>query len=142
MEIKFQRINEDAIIPRFAKEGDAGLDITSINDCELQPGQHLLVKTGLKMEIPFGYEAQVRPRSGLALKNKITVLNSPGTIDSGYRGEVGVIMMNHSNESFKVNKGDRIAQLIIAKHETPKIQEVEELEESKRGEGGFGSTGL
>jgi len=142
MEIKFQKIHEDAIIPKFAKEGDAGLDITAIDNYELNPGQHLLVKTGLKMEIPRGYEAQVRPRSGLALKNKITVLNSPGTIDSGYRGEVGVIMMNHSNETFKVNKGDRIAQLVIAKHETPEIYEVKELEESKRGEGGFGSTGL
>jgi dUTP pyrophosphatase len=142
MEIKFQKIHEDAIIPKFAKEGDAGLDITAIESCLLNPGQHFLVKTGLKMEIPYGYEAQVRPRSGLALKNKITVLNSPGTIDSGYRGEIGVIMMNHSSEIFQVNKGERIAQLVIAKHETPEIHEVEELEESKRGEGGFGSTGL
>ena len=142
MKLKFKKIHENAIIPKFAKEGDAGLDITAIDDHEIQPNQHLLVKTGLKMEIPQGYEAQVRPRSGLALKNKITVLNSPGTIDSGYRGEIGVIMMNHGDETFKVNKGDRIAQIVIAKHETPEIHEVEELEDSERGEGGYGSTGL
>ncbi len=142
MKIKFQKIHEDAIIPKFAKEGDAGLDINAIDRYAIAPGEHLLVKTGLKMEIPLGFEAQVRPRSGLALKSKITVLNSPGTIDSGYRGEVGVIMMNHGEETFHVSKGDRIAQLVIAKHETPEIHEVEELEESKRGEGGFGSTGL
>jgi dUTP pyrophosphatase len=142
IKIKFQKIHEDAIIPRFAKESDAGLDITSIDNYNINPGEHLLVKTGLKMELPPGYEAQVRPRSGLALKNKITVLNSPGTIDAGYRGEVGVILMNHGNEIFKVNKLDRIAQLVIAKHETPEIEEVHELEISERGEGGFGSTGL
>ena len=117
------------------------MDIYSPEKYEVKPNGHLLIKTGLKMQLPLGYEAQIRPRSGLALKNKITVLNTPGTIDAGYRGEVGVILMNHSNEIFKVNKGDRIAQFVINKHETPEIEEVENLEDSERGEGGFGSTG-
>jgi dUTP pyrophosphatase len=93
------------------------------------------------MELPLGYEAQVRPRSGLAYKNKVTVLNSPGTIDSGYRNELGIILINHGKDSFKINKGERIAQMVIAKHETPIIEEVDELSESERGLDGFGSTG-
>lgn len=100
-----------------------------------------LISTGLFMEIPQGYEAQVRPRSGLALKNGITCLNSPGTIDADYRGEIGVILANLSKESFIINNGDRIAQLVIAKHETAEWELTEELAESERGEGGFGSTG-
>ena len=114
----------------------------SLSLTPIPPGEHVLVKTGLKMELPEGYEAQVRPRSGLALKHKITVLNSPGTIDSGYRGEAGVILMNHGKEVFSISKGDRIAQFVIAKHESPEVEEVESLEDSERGEGGFGSTGL
>jgi len=140
--LKFQKIHEDAIIPKFANPNDAGMDIYSIEETALLPGEHKLVKTGLKLAIPIGYEIQVRPRSGLALKNKVTVLNSPGTIDSGYRGELGVILMNHSEEPFKINKHDRIAQIVLAKHETPKIEEVEELDKTERGEGGFGSTGI
>lgn len=142
IKIKFQKIHEGAIIPKYANVGDAGMDVTSVEDYEINPGEHILVKTGLKMELPEGYEAQVRPRSGLALKHKITVLNSPGTIDSGYRGEAGIILMNHGNEKFSISKGDRIAQFVIAKHESPIIEEVEDLESSERGEGGFGSTGL
>ncbi|MBT3416747.1 dUTP diphosphatase [Candidatus Woesearchaeota archaeon] len=142
MKIKFQKIHEDAIIPKYAKLGDAGMDVTSVENYSINPGEHVLVKTGLKMELPEGYEAQVRPRSGLALKHKITVLNSPGTIDSGYRGEAGVILMNHGKEVFSISKGDRIAQFVIAKHESPEVEEVESLEDSERGEGGFGSTGL
>jgi dUTP pyrophosphatase len=141
MQIKFKKIHEEAVIPKYAKLGDAGMDLHSIEETAILPGEHKLVKTGLQMQIPLGYEAQVRPRSGLALKNKITVLNTPGTVDSGYRGEIGVILMNHSQEIFKINKHDRIAQMVIAKHETPEIQEVEELDNSERGEGGFGSTG-
>ncbi len=142
VKIRFQKVHEDAVIPRFAKEGDAGMDLVAVEEYEIGPGEHALIKTGLKMELPVGYEAQIRPRSGLALKNKISVLNSPGTIDAGYRGELGVILMNHGNSVFKINKGDRIAQMVINKHEIPEIEETEELNESERGEGGFGSTGL
>jgi len=139
--IKFKRLHSDALIPAYAKQGDAGMDVCSIDNYELSPNNSILVKTGLAMELPFGYEAQVRPRSGLAYKNQITVLNSPGTIDSGYRNEIGVILINHGKETFNIKKGERIAQLVIAKHETPTIEEVIELSESERGLGGFGSTG-
>ena len=141
MKIKFKRLHEDALIPSYAKQGDAGMDLHSIDNYEVHPNNSRLVKTGLAMELPLGYEAQVRPRSGLAYKNMITVLNSPGTIDAGYRNEIGVILINHSKEIFQVNKGDRIAQLVINKHETPTIEEVIELSESERGLKGFGSTG-
>ncbi len=139
--VKFKRLHEDALIPAYAKQGDAGMDVCSIDNYELSPSNSILVKTGLAMELPLGYEAQVRPRSGLAYKNQITVLNSPGTIDSGYRNEIGVILINHGKETFNIKKGERIAQLVIAKHETPTIEEVIELAESERGLGGFGSTG-
>ncbi len=139
--IKFKKLHEDALIPAYAKQGDAGMDVCSIDNYELSPNNSILVKTGLAMELPFGYEAQVRPRSGLAYKNQITVLNSPGTIDSGYRNEIGVILINHGKEIFNIKKGERIAQLVIAKHETPTIEEVIKLTESERGLGGFGSTG-
>lgn len=141
MKIKFKKIHEDALIPKYANPNDAGMDLHSVEETAILPGEHKLVKTGLQMQLPIGYEAQVRPRSGLALKNKITVLNTPGTIDAGYRGEIGIILMNHNNEPFKVNKYDRIAQLVIAKHEIPEIEESENLEDSERGSGGFGSTG-
>jgi dUTP pyrophosphatase len=108
---------------------------------ELAPLQRQLVKTGLFVEIPIGYEIQVRPRSGLAYKKGITVLNSPGTIDADYRGEIGVLLVNLSSETFVVNDGERIAQLVVATHEQAEWQEVDELEESNRGQGGFGSTG-
>jgi dUTP pyrophosphatase len=98
MKIKFKKLHEDALIPNYAKQGDAGMDLHSISNYELHPNNSTLVKTGLAMELPIGYEAQVRPRSGLAYKNMITVLNSPGTIDAGYRNEIGVILINHSKE--------------------------------------------
>ena len=104
------------------------------------PLERKLISTGLKIELPVGYEAQIRSRSGLALKNGISVLNSPGTIDSDYRGDIGIILINFSNEKFKINNGDRIAQIIIAKHESPIFIDSSELSESKRGKGGFGST--
>ena len=107
----------------------------------LQPLERALIKTGLFIELPIGLEAQVRPRSGLALKKGITVLNTPGTIDADYRGEIGVILVNLSNDHFEINDGERIAQLVIAKHERAEWQEVEVLSETKRGDGGFGSTG-
>ena len=108
----------------------------------LEPLARVLVKTGLFLELPIGIEAQVRPRSGLALKKGISVLNAPGTIDADYRGEIGVILINLSQESFTINNGDRIAQMVIAKHERAQWNEVESLEETERGSGGFGSTGI
>ena len=141
MKVKFKKMHPDATIPQYSNPGDAGMDLTSIEDRVISPGEHILVKTGLRMELPPGYEAQIRPRSGLALKHGITVLNTPGTIDSGYRGDIGIILMNHGEEAYTVNSGDRIAQMVIAKYEAPEIEEVESLEDSVRGEGGFGSTG-
>jgi dUTP pyrophosphatase len=130
-------------LPKYETSASAGLDLrANIEDpIELGPLERVLVKTGLYVEIPEGYEAQVRPRSGLAIKNGITVLNSPGTIDADYRGEVGVILINLSKESFKINDGDRIAQLIFAKVTQGSWQQVEELTTTHRGIGGFGSTG-
>jgi len=131
-------------LPNYETLASAGMDIRA-NISEpivLKPLERALVKTGLFIELPIGYEAQVRPRSGLAFKKGITVLNSPGTVDADYRGEIGVILVNLSNEEFVVENGERIAQLIIAKHERAEWIEVEELTETSRGAGGFGSTGV
>lgn len=141
MLLKVKKIHPDAVIPKYANYGDAGLDLYSVEDYVVNPGDHILVKTGLQLEIPMGFESQIRPRSGLALKHRITVLNSPATIDSGYRGELGIIIINHGDEDFEIKKGDKIAQLVIAKHEIAEVMEVEELFPSQRGTGGFGSTG-
>ena len=121
----------------------AGMDLRACVEVPstLKPLQRAIVKTGLFIELPIGYEAQVRPRSGLAAKKGITVLNAPGTIDADYRGEIGVILVNLSNEDFTIEHGERIAQLVIAKHERADWEEVEELGETSRGAGGFGSTG-
>ena len=130
-------------LPSYETPASAGLDIRAFIEekLTLSPGERKLIKTGLFLEIPEGYEAQVRPRSGLALKNGITVLNSPGTIDADYRGEIGVILINHSSEIFEINSGERIAQLVFAKVEQAVWFETESLNETERGEGGFGSTG-
>ena len=130
-------------LPSYETAASAGLDIRAFIEekLTLSPGERKLIKTGLFLEIPEGYEAQVRPRSGLALKNGITVLNSPGTIDADYRGEIGVILINPSSENFEINSGDRIAQLIFAKVEQAVWFETESLNETERGLGGFGSTG-
>mgnify|MGYP001480827259 CR=1 FL=1 len=130
-------------LPKYSTAYSAGMDLrANINEeISLLPHDRVLVKTGLHLEIPQGYEAQVRPRSGLALKNGITVLNSPGTIDADYRGEVGVVLINHSKDVFYINNGDRIAQLVFAKHEQATLVRVSVLDESERSEGGFGSTG-
>lgn len=131
-------------LPKYQTEFSAGMDLYASLDesFDLKSLERKLVPTGVFLEIPKGYEAQIRPRSGLALKNGITVLNTPGTIDADYRGEIGVILVNLSSEDFIINDGDRIAQMVIAKHEVAEWQEVSSLEESKRGEGGFGSTSL
>ena len=130
-------------LPSYETLASAGMDLRAHTDTPitLQPMERSLIKTGLFIELPVGIEAQVRPRSGLALKKGITVLNSPGTIDADYRGEIGVILINLSNEPFTINSGDRIAQLVIAKHERADWQQVESLTETERGAGGFGSTG-
>ena len=130
-------------LPKYETENSAGMDIKAFikNNITLKPLERTIVTTGLYLSLPKGLEAQVRPRSGLAIKKGITVLNSPGTIDSDYRGEIGVILINLSNEAFKLKNGDRIAQLIIAKYESTSWDEVEKLEDSSRGSAGFGSTG-
>lgn len=131
-------------LPHYETIASAGMDLRAHLDKEitLKPLERAIIKTGLFIELPVGFEAQVRPRSGLAAKKGITVLNSPGTIDADYRGEIGVILVNLSNESFTVENGERIAQLVIAKHERADWSEVKELTETTRGEGGFGSTGV
>lgn len=142
MTLSFKRIHPDAALPSYAHPGDAGMDLRSVEDVSLPPGGRLLVHTGLVANIPQGYEAQVRPRSGLALKNGVTVLNTPGTIDAGYRGEIGVILANFGAEYFFVRKGDRIAQMVIAPVTAAEIVETDSIDETDRGDGGFGSTGI
>jgi dUTP pyrophosphatase len=131
-------------LPNYETIASAGMDLRAdlTTPITLAPLRRVIVKTGLFIELPIGYEAQVRPRSGLAIKKGITVLNSPGTVDADYRGEIGVILVNLSNEDFVIENGERIAQLIIAKHERAEWIEVQELSETSRGEGGFGSTGV
>lgn len=130
-------------LPEYATEDSAGFDLRAdvSEPVKLRPFERKLVKTGLFLELPERYEAQIRPRSGLALKSGITVLNAPGTIDADYRGEIGVILINLSREEFTINKGDRIAQMVINSYQKVDFVEVEQLEDSPRGEGGFGSTG-
>ncbi|MGB7394382.1 MAG: dUTP diphosphatase [Pricia sp.] len=130
-------------LPHYETDASAGMDLrANISETvTLEPLGRAIIKTGLFIELPIGVEAQVRPRSGLAAKKGITVLNSPGTIDADYRGEIGVILVNLSNESYTIENGERIAQMIIARHERAKWEEVEELSLTARGEGGFGSTG-
>lgn len=142
MRVKVNKISPDAKIPEYAHEGDSGMDLYADEDAVIGPFERKAIGTGLKIEIPLGYEAQVRPKSGLALNNGITVLNTPGTVDSGYRGEVKVILANISKEAYKVEKGKKIAQLVFAKVENAEIKEVDELSDTSRKEGGFGSTGL
>lgn len=132
---------EDYLIPSYETAGASGADLKSKEDGVLNPGERRLVKTGVFIELPIGYEAQVRPRSGLALKHGITMLNSPGTIDSDYRGEIGVIMVNHSSEPFEYKKGDRIAQLVISQYSRAEFKVTLSLTETVRGAGGFGHTG-
>lgn len=140
--LKVHRIHKDAILPKYAKPGDAGLDLFSVEEVVIEPSETKLIKTGIRIELPINTEAQVRPRSGLALKNSITVLNTPGTIDEGYRGEVGIILINHGKDSFKVEKGMRIAQMVVKPVWTVDVIETDELSETERGEGGFGSSGV
>lgn len=142
--MKVKVINESTNdLPKYETENSAGMDVrANIKEAVvLYPGERKLIGTGLKLEIPSGFECQVRPRSGLAYKSGITVLNSPGTIDADYRGEIGVILINHGKDHFEINPGDRIGQLVFAKYERVEFETSEELSNTERGEGGFGSTG-
>lgn len=140
--LKVKKLNEDAIIPNFAHKGDAGMDLYSIEKVIIPKNETRLIKTGISIELPHMTEAQVRPRSGLALKHSITVLNSPGTIDEGYRGEIGVILINHGKEDFVVEKHMKIAQMVIKPIYEIHIEEVKDLSDTERSNGGFGSTGM
>jgi len=140
--VKIKKINEEVQTPIYQTNGSAAFDLHSIEEKIIPPNNRTLVRTGLKIELPQGYELQIRPRSGLALKHGITVLNSPGTVDSDYRGEIGIILFNTTNNEFIVKKGDRIAQAVVNKVEIPKIIVVEKLNSTERGEKGFGSTGV
>ncbi len=142
MQIRIQRLRPDAVLPLYAHgpDEDAGMDLHAMEEICLEPGRPALVPTGLAIELPPGYEAQLRPRSGLALRNAITLPNAPATIDPGYRGEIRVILLNLGREPYTVHIGDRIAQLIIARYERIEWMETE-LSDSTRGTGGFGSSG-
>lgn len=144
--VKFMRLphGKDVPLPKYMSHAAAGMDLYAAvtEPIILKPGERKLIPTGLKMSMPEGYEAQVRPRSGLALKNGISLVNTPGTIDADYRGEVGVILINLGQENFTINKSDRIAQMVINKVEQPTIEEVLDLDDTKRGSGGFGHTGV
>lgn len=139
--VKVKILNPDAIIPKYQTEEAAGFDLHSVEEKTVKAGEREVIKTGLAVALPKGYELQVRPRSGLALKNGITVLNTPGTVDSDYRGELMVILFNTSKEDFAVKKGERIAQAIIKEILQADFAVVEELDSTERGAGGFGSTG-
>lgn len=139
-EIQFV-LSNGAELPTYATDGSAGLDLRSIEDVELQPMERRLVRTGLRVAIPEGYEAQVRPRSGLALKHGISMVNSPGTVDSDYRGELAVILINLGQSVVKLQSGERIAQMVVAPVSKARVTAVSELGPTARGEGGFGSTG-
>lgn len=135
---------EGVPLPKYMSHAASGMDVYAAveNEVTLKPGERKLIPTGFKMALPQGYEAQVRPRSGLAIKNGISVLNTPGTIDEDYRGEVGVILINQGSEEFKIKRGDRIAQMVINKVEQADIEEVKSLSETRRSTGGFGHTGV
>ena len=141
MTLRFKRIHPDAVLPAYAHPSDAGMDVRSVADLVIPAGGRALVPTGLVAIIPPMYEIQVRPRSGLALKHGVTVLNTPGTIDSGYRGEIGVILANFGDKDFSVAKGDKVAQLVFVPVVQPEIEETDTIDETDRGAGGFGSTG-
>ncbi|WP_019499029.1 dUTP diphosphatase [Pseudanabaena sp. PCC 6802] len=142
MRLKVLRLNEEAVIPKYEHVGDSGMDLVSTEELVIHPGESSLVHTGISIELPPGTEAQVRPRSGLALKHQITVLNTPGTVDEGFRGEVCVILINHGKTNFTVTKGMKIAQMVIVPVIRVELEEVGSLNDTSRGKGGFGSTGI
>lgn len=142
MILQITKVHEDAVLPHYAHPGDAGMDLYSIEELDIDQGETALVRTGLKIAVPENYEAQIRPKSGLALKHAISLANTPGTIDSGYRGELCVILINHGRQVFHVSKQSKIAQMVICPVVRAEVQEVEQLDDTSRGAGGFGSTGL
>ena len=139
--VKVEVVNKEIPLPKYQTSGSAGMDLHSAEELVVPKNEFRMISTGLKLAVPPGYEGHVRPRSGLAAKNGVTVLNTPGTLDSDYRGLLKVILVNHGKEDFKINKGDRIAQIVFNKFETADLEIVDSLEKTKRGEGGFGSTG-
>ncbi len=143
MKVSFIKLHPNAQVPAYQTAGAAAVDLHACLDepLTIKPGKVVIVPTGLAIALPKGYEGQVRSRSGLAAKHAVAALNSPGTIDSDYRGEVGVILMNHGQEPYVVEHGDRVAQLVVARHEQVVFEEVAELDETTRGDGGFGGTG-
>jgi len=142
LKVKIKKLKPNAIVPSYAHDGDAGMDFFSCEKYFLKSGERILVSTGIAVEFSDGYELQIRPRSGLALKKGIGILNSPGTIDAGYRGEIGIILINFGEENLEINPGDKIAQGVFNKFEKAEIQVSDELNETSRGEKGFGSTGF
>lgn len=140
--IKIMKIDPDAILPSKAHPTDAGYDLYAVQTLTIQPGESALVGTGIAMALPTATEAQVRPRSGIALKHQVTVLNAPGTIDADYRGEVKVILINHGRAPFQIEKGMKIAQMVIAPVLATQLSEASSLDDTQRGEGGFGSSGM
>ena len=142
MKLKIQRLSPNAVLPVYAHPGDAGMDLCACEAVEIAPSSTAMVRTGLALELPPGTEGQVRPRSGLAARHAVTVLNAPGTVDEGYRGEVRVILINHGAEVFRIEPGMRIAQLVVCPVLQMQIEEVGRLGETARGAGGFGSTGV
>ncbi|MFC2174518.1 dUTP diphosphatase [archaeon] len=141
MRVFVKKIHPDAVIPAYAHEGDAGVDLYAVEDTIVLAGERKLLPTGLQISFPEGFEAQIRPKSGLALKKGLSIVNTPGTIDAGYRGEVGVIAVNLSTDEIQITKGMKIAQMVFNKVEEAQFREVNELDPTLRGEGGFGSTG-
>ena len=143
VKILIKKLSKNVNLPKYETTGASGMDLSAFltNDVVIRPGNKAVIPTGLAVSIPKGYEIQIRPRSGLAAKNNISVLNTPGTIDSDYRGEIKVILFNHSNKSFKIHKNDRIAQMILTPVIKMDLEETDELPDSVRGTGGFGSTG-
>jgi dUTP pyrophosphatase len=139
--VKIKRVHPDAVIPKYATPGSAGFDMVAVEDVTLEPGEAKLVRTGLAFEIPEGYEMQVRPRSGISLKTPLRIANSPGTVDADFRGEVRIIAWNTGDDEISINKGDRIAQGVIAPVVRAQFEVVDELSETERGAGAFGSTG-
>ncbi|MDJ0796476.1 MAG: dUTP diphosphatase [Calothrix sp. MO_167.B12] len=140
--VKVKRLIPEAKLPKYEHPGDSGADLVAVADHTLQPMQWFAIPTGISAEVPMGFELQVRPRSGLALKHGVTVLNTPGTVDAGYRGEIKVILLNLGAEPFQITPGMKIAQLVVAPVVQGLFQEVDELNASQRGSGGFGSTGV
>ena len=142
MQLKILKLTENAVTPFYSNPGDAGLDLFATEEKVIEPGEAELIPTGIAIELPPNTEAQIRPRSGMALKHSVTVLNTPGTIDAGYRGEIGVILINHGKQSFRVLEKMKIAQMVIASFIPAKIVVANKLQSSTRGENGFGSTGI